>query len=200
MVVHGFAGHRAVMWPLSRWLRKFNYQVQNWGYRSLWKTIPKHAQALQSSIEAVEEDASIETLHIVAHSMGSIITRTLLKEYRPSKLQRIVMIGPPNRGSHIARRFSPLFGWLSTTLTQISDETDSFVNQIGHEIPAGYEVGIIQARSDLVVDLPNTYLEEAREYLQLPGFHSSVLFRKQTAVAVNSFLKSGSFENPPEDG
>lgn len=191
LIVHGFGAHWLVMYPLARRMRSHGYQVTNWTYGSLWKDIPHHADNLCKVVQELDE--SEQEFHIVAHSMGSILVRVMLKEQRPQHLKRIVMIAPPNRGSHQATRFSPFFGWLSTTLTQIQDMPDSFVNRLQHQIPADYEIGIIQAQTDLVVAQDCTHLPEAKEYLQLPGFHSSVLFKERTAEQVDHFLETGAF-------
>ncbi|MEM7473607.1 MAG: alpha/beta fold hydrolase [Planctomycetota bacterium] len=195
LVTHGFGGHWLVMLPLCRKLRTMGYNVINWGYRSLWKDNQRHAEALREQVEKLEQDESIERFHLVAHSMGNILVRVMLRDYQPTKLGRIVMITPPNKGSHVATKAATVFGWLSTTLKEIRDTEDSLVNQLDHQIDPDYEVGIIQAMTDLVVHRPATKLEEAKEYILLPGFHSSVLLRQSCAEEVDDFLSQGSF-NP----
>lgn len=193
LALHGFCGDRLVMYPLCRKLRRRGYKVTNFGYRSIWKTIEHHAAKLRKAAEAIEADPGVERFHLVGHSMGSILIRVMLQEYQPEKLGRIVMIGPPNRGSHVATRFAPFFGWLSTTLCQIKDSEDSFVNSLERQIDPDHELGIIQAQTDFVVRPENTRLPEALEYVMLPGFHSSVLVRDACAMQVDHFLQHGAF-------
>lgn len=193
VMVHGYGASPWVMFPLARQMRKLGYNVHNWGYRSLWKDIQHHSARLRKEIEELEA-SELESFHFVSHSMGGILIRVLLETYSPAKLRRIVMITPPNGGSHQATRFSPVFGWLSKTLTQIQDEAESFVNRLNFRIPSCYEVGIIQAQHDLVVAPDCTHLPEATEMLQLPGFHSSVLWRKRTSRFVDRYLQTGTFE------
>lgn len=193
IVLHGFGGHWLVMHPLARSLRSAGFKVQNWGYASLRKTIDLHAAALAKQIEKQESDPNVERFHLVAHSMGSILVRVALGQMKPSKLGRIVMLVPPNKGSHAATRFSPYFSWLSTTLTQIQDSPNSFVNQIETQIEPEYEVGVVQADRDFVVQRPATYLDEAKEYVIARGFHSGILFSPRCAELVKAFISSGSF-------
>ena len=192
-VLHGFGGHRWLMHPLARRLSSRGFQVHNWGYRSILSDIESHANRFRNLLDSIESNAQVAKFHIVAHSMGSIITRVALRDFQPDKLSRIVMLCPPNRGSHVATRYAPAFSWLSTTLTEIKDTPDSFVNLRAPEIDSRYEVGIIQAKTDFVVNPDATRLESAKQYQVVAGFHSSVIFRKQTATLVESFLKTGSF-------
>lgn len=193
IVTHGFGGHWLVMAPLVRNLRSSGFKVQNWGYASLWKSIDLHADALLQQIDDLESDPSVNRFHLVAHSMGCILVRVALAKTKPEKLGRIVMLGPPNKGSHAATRFSPYFGWLSTTLTEIKDTADSFVNQIESQIEPEYDVGVIQADRDFVVERPATHLEEAKEYVVARGFHSGIVLSPRCAELVKAFIRSGTF-------
>lgn len=193
IVIHGFGGHWVVMHPLARNLRSSGYQVRNWGYASLWGTIDQHAERLRQVIEKLEKDAGVSRFHLVSHSMGSILVRVALGRYNPEKLGRIVMLAPPNKGSHAATTFSPWFGWFSKTLTEIADTPQSFVNSIETLIEPQYEIGIVRASNDFVVQRPATELEEAKEYVVAPGFHSSILLKKHSANLVDKFLRTGSF-------
>ena len=194
IVIHGFGGHWVVMHPLVRSLRRSGFRVHNWGYSSLWRTIDLHATELVKHIEKLEEDANTPRFHFVSHSMGSIVVRVALSRIRPEKLGRIVMLAPPNKGSHAATRFSPMFGWLSKTLTEIQDTPTSFVNQLQTPIEPDVEVGVIQADLDFVVERTATQLEEAKEYVLARGFHSSILLSPHCAELVKAFLRNGTFQ------
>lgn len=197
-MTHGLGAHWLAMLPLGGRLKGMGYEVVNWGYRSLSRDVAWHARALQQVLSRIDAHQAVSRFHIVAHSMGSILTRVALQDYHPAKLHRIVMLCPPNRGSHVATRCAPWLGWLSTTLQEITDRSDSFVNQIPDGMDPRYEVGIVRARKDFVVRAESTRLSQAKEYVDLPGFHSSVIFRRQTADEVERFLRTGSFLRPNE--
>lgn len=194
VVLHGLGGHWLAMAPMVRHLRRADFQCVNWGYRSLWMDLDWHATRLRRVLVGLEADPSVDRFHIVAHSMGSIITRKLLQEFQPQKLARIVMLGPPNHGSHAATRLRPVLGWLCKTMTQIADAPDSFVNQLDPQIHPAYQVGIIQAETDYVVARPSTMLAGVHDYVVTRGLHSSMLLRPETSIFVIRFLKSGSFD------
>lgn len=192
--MHGFGGNRWVMAPLCGRLRSRGFQVVNWGYRSLWKDIQAHARKFQLVLEQMDRDERIDGFHIVAHSMGGIVARVALQGMHPTKLRRIVMLCPPNFGSHAATRFSPYFGWLSTTLKQIQDTPKSFVNQLPIDMAERYEVGLVQAESDYVVASEKMDMPGIQDSVMVAGFHTSILFHADTAALVERFLSHGTFK------
>ena len=123
--------------------------------------------------------------------MGSIIVRRALMAERPEKLGRIVMLGPPNRGSHVASRLAKPLGWICPPLHDLTDHQDSFVNQLPQE--TGLEIGVIAAQSDIVVKPSSTRLKDLKDWMMLPGHHSGLLFRSETPGLISSFLDQGEF-------
>ena len=200
LAIHGLGGHRLVMTPLCHRLKRMGYQVQNWGYRSLWTSISQHADAFRDALQAADEDGQVARFHVVSHSMGSIVLRVALQSYQPRKLHRIVMLCPPNHGSTVAAKFSPVLGWLSKTLTEISDHPESYVNRIDEAVDSRYEIGVIRAETDFVVTPESTQMTVVREYVQLPGMHSSIVARALTADYVHRFLQRGTFHPEPQEG
>jgi triacylglycerol lipase len=193
ILLHGLCGHWLVMSPLARRMRSAGYRTINWGYRSLTKDIQHHASRLRAKIEDTACDAVVSRIHIIAHSLGSIIVRQALSHGNLAKLGRIVMIGPPNHGSHVATRAEPIFGRLSHTLSQISDRPGSWVNQLECDLGKRAEVGVIIAGGDLVVARESTEFPNASDTIEIAGMHSGVLFKRSTARAVVHFLKQGKF-------
>lgn len=193
-LTHGYGAHWFVMSPMARQLRRLGYQVVNWGYRSMWYGVEHHAEKMQAKLQGLDS-SNYDRLHIVAHSMGNVITRLALQQECPAKLGRIVMLCPPNHGSHVATLYSPLVGWLSPSLRDIRDTQDSLVNQLDETVACPVDVGIVQATSDFVVKPQSTRLACAKDYLMLNGFHSSVITKRNTSHQVHHFLQNGSFQH-----
>jgi len=79
---------------------------------------------------------------------------------------------------------------------EISSNPNSFVNQFK---PAeDFDIGIIAARYDLQVPLPNTFLAGQADHICLTATHNSLLFQKETARHVEAFLRTGKFQHAEE--
>jgi triacylglycerol lipase len=193
-LTHGFGAHWCVMSPMAQRLRRYGYQVVNWGYRSMWSGVERHAEKMRSRLDELDTNFH-GRLHIVAHSMGNVVARLALQQGCPPTLGRIVMVCPPNHGSHVASLYAPLFGWLSPSLKDIRDTQDSLVNRLDENLACPVDVGIIQATTDFVVKPESTRLTCAKDYLMLKGFHSSIVTKRNTAAQIHYFLQNGSFQH-----
>lgn len=196
LLTHGYAGSKFLLRRLVVECRRAGFSAQAWGYASVWFDVVRHARKLRARLERLE--AKGRPWHVVTHSMGAVVLRCALVDYSPRNLQRIVMLCPPNRGAHAARRLTPAFGWLSPSLSQIADDEDSYVNGLPVDVAKKYEVGIVVAAGDLVVAPECTDLPGVRDTITLPGMHSALLFRADVAQQVVHFLQHGCFDRRGE--
>lgn len=193
VLIHGLCGHWLAMLPLARKLRQAGFSPINWGYRSIWGDLEGHARGLGQKLLELEQDPSIGSIHVVAHSMGSIVVRQAILNHQPRKLGRVVMLCPPNGGSHVATRLAPVLGPICQTLVEITDLPDSWVNRLPTTLPSMTPVGVIVASDDLVVAPESTHLPGVEQRLVIPGMHSGVLLKAATAEATIRFLRTASF-------
>ena len=194
VLVHGLAGSRLDMWPISRRLGRLGFTVDNWGYRSLGKSIEAHAARLAELLERIDRQADDEKFYLVTHSMGGIIARTVFEEYTFPNLERVVMLAPPNHGSHVARKIAPYVGWLTPSLQQLSDAPGSYVNRLSRSLDHNhFALGIIEAKKDRVIASGCVLLESNHEFAQVNGHHGVLTWYADTVRLVESFLVHGSF-------
>ena len=191
VLVHGLAANSLIMAPLERSLSGYFRTVVNWGYNSLWSPIEQHGKELATVLKRLDEEA-LGPVHLVTHSMGGIISRLALGEYQPRRLGRFVMIAPPNRGSHVASWLAPYLGRICPPLVQLADLEDSFVCTLPN--PKVTDLGIIAADMDYLVCERSTRLGCETDHITLPGLHSSLLWKTETARQVTHFLQNGRFE------
>jgi len=191
VLVHGLLATTVVMRSLAHSLSGVFSGVVNWGYQTLWSPLERHGNKLADLLRQLDGDEAHDQIHLVTHSMGGIIGRLALVEYTPSRFGRFVMIAPPNRGSHVAARLAPYLGRICPPLLQLTDHTESFVCSLPP--PPVSELGIIAAQGDFLVLEPNTRLGCESDHIILPGLHSSLLWRRETAEQVRHFLEHGSF-------
>ena len=189
VLVHGLAANRLVMWRIAQRLRKLGYHVKNYGYFSIARTIPDHANRLSKELIKFEEDPNTEQVHLVTHSMGCIIGRHLFNEQRFEKLGRWVMLAPPNGGSHAATFLSPYLERLCPPLPQLSDAPDSFVNQIADFRKINdIDFAIVEAAYDRVIDSSHVPLEGQSEYTVVKSHHGLLPWHPEAVEFVEQFL------------
>ncbi|MEX2176112.1 MAG: alpha/beta fold hydrolase [Pirellulaceae bacterium] len=194
VLIHGLAASRIIMAPLARALAAGLGKISNWGYSSLWSPIEQHGRSLAALLRDLDSAADTGRIHLVTHSMGGIIARLALAEYCPQRLGRFVMVAPPNRGSHIASRLAPWVGRFFPPILQLADGADSFVCKL--PLPKVPELGVIAASTDYLVCEASTRLGCETDHITLPGLHSSLLFKQETADQVQHFLEHGRFKRP----
>ena len=193
VVLHGFAASPRWMTLVCRRVARTGRRVVNWGYPSWRRSIDLNGQDLLQAIYDLAEDESVQRIHFLTYSMGSIICRAaLLKDPQVPKVGRVVMLGPPNRGSHVASLLAPLFGWMVPAARELSTRPDSYVN--GLPRMQGVEVGVIAGGRDRVVRHDCTHLPSQREHLVVPRGHAGLLLSREVVRTALRFVETGSFE------
>jgi pimeloyl-ACP methyl ester carboxylesterase len=177
--------------PLGWRLRRQGYATTAWGYWNMRCSLLMHAARFAGELEALDRDRAVDTLHVVTHSMGGIITRAALDRFRPRKLGRIVMLAPPNKGSFVATMAAGTIGRVLKPVAELSTASDSLVNSL--PMPAGIELGVIAAEWDALVSDESTHPDVPHAYATIPTFHSGLLFRRDAADLAAAFLKTGTF-------
>src|SRR5215831_2018920 len=149
ILVHGHGAHPVLLEPLRRALQRQGFRAVNWRYRSLRGSIETHAARLAAKAREIDEDAGVERLHFVGHSMGAIVVRRALAIDQPRKLGRVVLLAPPNRGARLADIALRLFGRRLTAATELCSHPESYVNRLAPA--ANLECGVIAASWDHAV-------------------------------------------------
>ena len=148
-------------------------------------------------------------LHIVTHSLGGLVARSLILEHRPAQLGRVVMLAPPNAGSEIAdllylTRLNRLFlgpvGPQVRTARLIEDE------QLLGEVD--FDLGIIAGSRPLdplfprlMMPRPNdgkvtvaaTQVAGMADHIVLPVSHTLMMYDRRVVAQAMAFLADGRF-------
>jgi pimeloyl-ACP methyl ester carboxylesterase len=191
VLIHGIASGRFTMWPLAWRLRRTKFPTRCFGYASLFYDIERHGQRFRDFLEKEHLQSPGRKIHIVAHSMGGVVTRRALTPDCPDFIHRVVMLGTPQQGSRSATWLAQHGLGLIKSLGQVSHEPDSFVNQM----PAirGPEIGTIAASYDFVIPRPSSHVEGEREYVCAFSGHNGLLVRPKVGKLVTRFLEHGTF-------
>lgn len=191
VLTHGIGSTRLVMAPLAWRLRRQGFDVRLLGYYSLTGSNRRLGKWLARNVRRLDAQQKWSRIHLVVHSMGSIVTRCALEEELPDSLGRVVMLGPPNGGSHMATFLRHIY-WFSGPLMELKDEPDSFVNRLP-PAPDGVDVGVLAAKHDNVIDLERTHLTGERDHRVVDSWHTGMVWRPETAELTGNFLRTGRF-------
>jgi pimeloyl-ACP methyl ester carboxylesterase len=189
----------------------------NVSYASSRRSLDEHAASLARVLQGL---AGIERIDFVCHSLGNLVVRRYLGEAGQDdprwqidpRIERMVMIGPPNNGARIARLFkdNQLFGLVTVPsgkqLATSWDETEASL-----AIPE-FEFGIIAGGTgmanganpivpgddDLVVGVEETKLPGAHDFVIVPSLHGRMLRSESVATHVDRFLREGYFRSAAE--
>jgi len=195
VLVHGLAAGPSWMRPLARFLERQGYRTHCWRYASLAGSLQVHAPRLRQVLRDCM--ARARRVHVVAHSMGSIVTRLALAGESWPELGRVVLLAPPNHGSPVARLLAPFAGRLCPAVAELSSHPASLVHRMNP--PRGVEVGTIRARYDLLVPGSSTMLDGQQDHIGFHATHTSLLLQRSVARQVHAFLATGRFHRPAAD-
>jgi len=141
VLLHGLARSPDSMETLERALKKEGFLVINDGYPSRQYPIELLAElAIKPALEKCPKKLNV---NFVTHSLGGILVRQYLSKHEVKNLNRVVMLGPPNRGSEVVDKLGniPGFHFINGDAgMQLGTGEISIPNTLGK---ANFDVGII---------------------------------------------------------
>ena len=164
-------------------------------------SLATNAAALAQFIERVPGD----TVHLVGHSLGGVLACAMLETCMPKRIERIVCLGSPLKGSRTAARLLRLPGGKRLIGRCLGD-----VQARGGFTawPAGVDVGSIAGRiplgvgrllgpfpepNDGTVAVAETQIAGLADHIVLPVSHVALLWSSAVAAQTEHFLLHGRF-------
>lgn len=203
-LLHGIGKGKMDMAVLHRSLRRQGYEVINWRYPSTRLKLEEIADLLHNDVQKYGN----RRISFVTHSMGGIVVRTYLKNYRPSQMGRLVMIAPPNQGAYLAdvlgnlAPYKIILGPAGQQLRQ--GENGGCAGAGTPDCDFGIIAGgsgkkfgmnpLVPGDNDGTISVECTKLEGANDFVVLPYAHPVIQMMPRTVRHVVSFLKTGAFE------
>lgn len=211
VLLHGLGRSSDIMEKMGQYLRTHGYFPHNIGYPSTEQTIETLAEMVYQKIRSLTAQSRY-TLHFVGHSMGAIIIRRLLQQHKVNNLGRVVMLGPPNQGSHVAqflKRFDFYRKMYGKSGCQLGTEDNLFLKSLP---PVTYPCGIIAGDKSQLADklfawflmkgmdndgkvaVESTELEGMTDHIVVPVTHPSLPKNAEIMRQTAFFLAHGYFE------
>ena len=103
LLVHGYGCSRASWWWLRRRLRAAGWRVATINLEPMYTSIDNYVAPLARRIDEVLAQSQTPRLILVGHSMGGLVARAYLRRHGADKVERLVTLGTPHRGSELAR-------------------------------------------------------------------------------------------------
>jgi len=204
LLLHGVLRNSRHTATLGKRLEEQGFTVIGLDYASTCLPLEKHAENLASLVASLKQ---VKTIHIVAHSMGGLVTRRYLANGKPDpRVKRVVMIGTPNQGAEIADFFADLtlygliFGPAGQELC-----TDKKTAGVACALPKGIEVAVVagglgrkpginpllKVDNDGLVTVDSAKLPGACDFLRVRTYHGALVRNAEVAEAVSQFLRCG---------
>lgn len=192
--------HGIVMARFCARLRRAGFRTATFSYSSLRVPAQENADALGRFIAGIAADR----IHIVAHSLGGLVSLLYLRARPDPRVDRVVLLGSPVSGSAVAARLAGLrIGKLLLGQAQAA-----LTGGAPLPLPQGPSLGVIagtlgvgmgrlvtslRSPHDGTVQLDETRLPGAADFIALPVSHTGMVFSNRVSDAVIGFLHAGRF-------
>jgi len=209
VMLHGIMHTSLLMRPLEKYLTKNGYDVLNLNYPSTKYTVQELIERTAKNIDKLITDKN-RTVHFIGYSMGGLLIRGILAQYRPAHLGRVVLLAIPNHGSEVADFLKNNFlyrKFFGPAGQQLGTKTIKALEPILGKVD--YELGIIAGNfsldpfcsylipgsNDGKVSVESTKLNGMKQHIVLSVSHILFPRSKEVQRQTLSFLESGEFKH-----
>ncbi|MCH8921859.1 MAG: alpha/beta fold hydrolase [Planctomycetes bacterium] len=210
--LHGLGRGPASMKKMKTFLQKDGtYVVYNVAYPTTQAGVGDHAKKLDAIIRNLK---GVEEINFVAHSLGNLVIRHYLADQtdearglKPDRrIKRIVMLGPPNHGAQLAKKYGKNWAWQAVAGIpgqQLGRDWDKLEKKLvtphcqfgiiaGGKGKDGYNP-LLAGDDDGVVRVEEAKLAGARDFAVAPVVHMFLKDDAKVQEQTLRFLKQGHF-------
>lgn len=200
ILIHGLWMNAATLYVLHLRMQRCGYHPVRFGYPTVRDGLAKSAAQLSRLIESLDT----EVIHIVAHSMGGLVTFRALNLHADQRVRRVVLLGSPIAGSMSGRRLASfnagriLLGanshvWGSHAHLGVPEGVE--IGVIAGTLPLGlgHLVGRLTRPHDGTVSVAETHLPSAKDTIHLRVSHTAMLVSGSVGRQACFFLQHGRF-------
>ncbi|HJT97797.1 MAG TPA: alpha/beta fold hydrolase [Rhodanobacteraceae bacterium] len=200
ILLHGVWMRGLTLFSLARRLRAAGFTVDVFDYASVFGDAAKTCERLRARMR----EANAARVHLVGHSLGGIVALEATRRVRDLPRGHIVCLGPPLRGSSVARLLAHVPGgrWvLGSNHAALVDGVERWsgsrpVGVVAGEMPfgLGVTIGALTAPHDGTVAVEETRLGGLADHCTVHATHTGLLFSSDVADLTIAFLRKGRFE------
>ncbi len=209
VLLHGLNRSSASMLRMQKALEEEGYVVANVDYPSTDHPIQELApMAIGQGIEECARNERRPKVHFVTHSLGGILVRYYFDRNELESLGRVIMLAPPNQGSHAADALQnvPGFGLINGPAGfQLGKGAGSVPLRLG---PPTFEFAVIAGNrtidpvtssmldnpDDGKVSVSDTKLEGMQDFRVVGASHTFIMQKQEVIGLVKNFLRTGNFD------
>lgn len=201
LLIHGLWMHAPTMRWFATRLSSRGFDARVLGYYSVLEDTARAVARVAEALHAAPGS------HVVAHSLGGLMTLEAARTLAPGDLGRVVCLGTPLAGSRaaggVAERVPAGRHMLGRHLPLLLSGAGT--------LPAGVDVGMIagcrprglgamvahfDCEHDGTVALPETRIDGLADHIVLPASHSGLIFSDAAVAQSVAFLRNGRFQHP----
>lgn len=199
--VHGLYMVGLEFAPLRYRVGRAGFETRRFHYSSLLHGVDHNARRLGTYLQGIQA----ERLHLVAHSLGGLVTLRMFQQGVQLPPGRVVFLGSPIRGSRAAEYLTQKgLGWSIGKsgpggLAEKYEPRWTEARELGvvagtHEFAINpMNFGLVSPH-DGMVSVSETHIEGAKESVTIHANHTGMLFTRELAGQVTAFLRSGKFK------
>jgi len=211
IVLHGIGRTNQNMQTVSDHFTAQGYLVLNLNYASRDKELKNLSTDIHQKITKFTTDPN-KPIHFITHSMGGLVARAYITQYKPKNIARVVMLGPPNQGSEVADFFKEnwLFqGYYGPAGQQLKTDQQMIKAVLGEvNFDLGVIAGdrsidpvssiIIPGKDDGKVAIERTKVSGMADHIVLHVTHTFMMKNKQVIEQAQYFIEHGFFKKTPQ--
>jgi pimeloyl-ACP methyl ester carboxylesterase len=195
VLAHGFMGTRGTMVPLTQRFQSdgrvvFSYHHGTFQLRSLRAS----AQELVEHLAALQRELGVPQVDLVGFSMGGLVALHAIKFLQAHRfVRRVALLGAPVSGTWIGLAGVGTVGLVSPSVWQILPASPFLRDLRESPMPPHVRVRQISAAQDALCPLPDVLpgVDRERDYVVLPGGHSSLVVSKPFYSKLREFFDDG---------
>ncbi len=211
VILHGILRSKMNMRLIEKHFKNKGFSTLNIQYPSRKKSIEALSDFVNKEILSSPNYSRDTKLYFVTHSMGGLIARYYIAQYKPTNLKEVVMLGPPNSGSELANWlsetkflspiFKAVFGPAGQQLRTDYAHIDSPINYplgiiAGSKYINPLSLWVLDGEHDGAVPVKRTQIEGMSDHVVIPTNHSFMMFNNEVIDQTLYFIDNGHFRRP----